>query len=574
MEIRNCQNCKIDFNIESEDFSFYEKMKVPSPTFCPDCRLQRRYAWRNERALFKAVCGLCKKSILSMYSKECTFPVYCRDCWLGDGWDPFNFGVDYDFSRPFFEQFKQLLNTVPSMNLMQVRGVNSDYANGYVGARNVYLSYSVVEGEDIWYSRNVDRSRYVMDGLGVGDSERVFHTVHAADSYDIVYSQQLRSCMNSAFIFDCTNCSYCFMSANLRNQKYVFRGDQCTKEEYEQKIKEVDFGSHEILQSLVLEFEEVKRNAIHKYADILKCVNSTGDALTNMKNSLECFEAYDNEDTKWTSRAMGNKNMYDVNNMRKSELVYEYVSLGEQSHNVRFSCSLIGASTDTQYSTWASGSDLFGCVGIRNGKYCILNKQYSEAEYNELLPKIIEHMSDMPYTGNNGRVYRYGEFFPIELSPFAYNDTNTQEHFPLSEKEIRASGYVFRAPEPKGYSATKTAKDLPDHIRDVSDDILKEIIACEHAGAGCVHQCTEAFRLTADELAQYRRINLPIPRLCPNCRYYKRLEYRRPWRLWHRTCMNSVALGGQGCSNEFETPYAPERLEKVYCESCYQREVM
>ena len=33
-ETRVCQNCKKDFVIEPDDFLFYEKMKVPAPTFC------------------------------------------------------------------------------------------------------------------------------------------------------------------------------------------------------------------------------------------------------------------------------------------------------------------------------------------------------------------------------------------------------------------------------------------------------------------------------------------------------------------------------------------------------------
>ena len=33
-ETKNCQNCKKDFTIESEDFAFYEKIKVPPPTWC------------------------------------------------------------------------------------------------------------------------------------------------------------------------------------------------------------------------------------------------------------------------------------------------------------------------------------------------------------------------------------------------------------------------------------------------------------------------------------------------------------------------------------------------------------
>ena len=57
-EKRNCQNCKIEFPIESEDFLFYEKMEVPAPTWCPDCRMARRLLWRNLRSLYKRDCGL------------------------------------------------------------------------------------------------------------------------------------------------------------------------------------------------------------------------------------------------------------------------------------------------------------------------------------------------------------------------------------------------------------------------------------------------------------------------------------------------------------------------------------
>src|SRR3989344_5361870 len=52
-ETKTCQNCKQNFQIEPEDFLFYEKMKVPPPTWCPECRLKRRMVWRNERNLYR-----------------------------------------------------------------------------------------------------------------------------------------------------------------------------------------------------------------------------------------------------------------------------------------------------------------------------------------------------------------------------------------------------------------------------------------------------------------------------------------------------------------------------------------
>ena len=58
-ENKICQNCKKDFIIEPDDFGFYEKIGVPPPTFCPECRLQRRLAWMVNLNLFKRRCDLC-----------------------------------------------------------------------------------------------------------------------------------------------------------------------------------------------------------------------------------------------------------------------------------------------------------------------------------------------------------------------------------------------------------------------------------------------------------------------------------------------------------------------------------
>ena len=79
-ETKNCQNCKRPFTIEPEDFNFYEKVKVPPPTFCPECRLIRRMVYRNERALYKRKCDLCGQERILFLSQGTKFPVYCREC--------------------------------------------------------------------------------------------------------------------------------------------------------------------------------------------------------------------------------------------------------------------------------------------------------------------------------------------------------------------------------------------------------------------------------------------------------------------------------------------------------------
>ena len=115
-ENRNCQNCKKDFTIESEDFNFYEKIKVPAPTFCPDCRLQRRMSWRNERTLHRNKCGKTGKNLISCFSSESPFTVYDRDIWWGDEWNATEYGMNYNFSQSFFSQFRVLMEKTPHPN--------------------------------------------------------------------------------------------------------------------------------------------------------------------------------------------------------------------------------------------------------------------------------------------------------------------------------------------------------------------------------------------------------------------------------------------------------------------------
>ncbi|MCX6751723.1 MAG: hypothetical protein NT161_03110 [Candidatus Nomurabacteria bacterium] len=568
METRTCQNCKIEFVIEKEDFKFYEKIKVPPPTFCPECRLIRRLSWRNERSLFHAKCDNCEKKIFSSYASDSISPVFCKDCWFSDAWDPLAYGKEYDFSKPFFLQFKELFNKVPKLNLFHINSKNSDYSNIIRDCKNVYLSYSIVEGEDIFYSKDIDHSRQIFDSLTINDCEKSAFLVYCANDYNVIYSITVLDCFDSMFLYDCRNCSNCFMSANLRNQQYVFREKKYPKEEYFNLISKINTGSYEEFEKLIVEFEKMKERAIHRYSQVGKLViNSTGDAISNTRNSRECFNAYDMENTKWTYRCFALKDAYDSNyGGLNSELVYEFISGGKEQSKAFFTVAAMNFLRDTYYTGWSNGFKLFGCFGVRNGKYCILNKQYTEEQYEELVPKIIKHMVEIPFEGEDGRKYYFGDFFPFELSFYAYNESAAQEIFPLTFEQIKNKGYIYRESEKKKYEITKRTEDLPDNIFEITDNILKEIIECEHKGR-CLHQCTTAFKIHPEELSFYRNFKLPIPRSCPNCRFYKRLEYRNPWKLWHRKCMK------EGCQNEFETSYAPDRPEIVYCERCYQQEV-
>ena len=249
------------------------------------------------------------------------------------------------------------------------------------------------------------------------------------------------------------------------------------------------------------------------------------------------------------------------------------------------------ASSECDYSMMcASSSNLFGCIGLKKKKYCILNKQYTEEEYKQIFPKIVKQMNEIPYRSLHGQEYRYGEFFPPEFSPFAYNETLLQDFFPLSRTEAEQKGHTWRDPLKRGYKITMFSSDLPDDIAMVDDNIINEVIECEHKGL-CVENCATAFKITPQEFSFYKKFKIPLPRACFFCRHAERIKYRNPMKVWKRQCqcagthskngsyanINVSHLdhsSSQSCPNEFETSYSPERPEIVYCEQCYQAEVV
>jgi hypothetical protein len=576
-ETKNCQNCKKDFVIEADDFGFYEKIKVPPPTFCPECRFQRRMSWRNERTLYRRTCSLCHKNIIAMYHESVPFPVYCRECWYGDGWDPTTYAKDYDFSRNFFEQYKELSNAVPRFALWQRNAINSDYSNMVVESKNVYLSVSVAVGsENVFYSRVVDKSTDVLDSLNIKESNGVYENVEGEKNYNSQHLLLSRNCLDSYFLIDCVNCSNCLMSYNLRNKEFYIYNKKYFREEYFKEIEKLDLKSRIAREVLLKEFGEIQKKAIYRFANINKSVNSTGNNLLNVKNCNNCFDVYGAENLKYCYRVLDSyKDSMDTSLGLKSELMYEYVTGSLNDYNVKFSCSAMNSVRNADYTdSCIDCNNLFGCISLKKKENAIFNKVYSKDEFEKLREKIIKHMSDLPFVDKAGRVYKFGEFFPIELSPWAYNETVAQEFFPISKEEADKNFYPWREPAVKNFEITISADKIPDNIDAVDEGILKEVLECAHKGE-CDHQCKTAFRLTDFEFKFYKKHNIPLPILCPNCRHYERFKVMPALKLWHRNCMcEKVGHGHQGnCKVEFETSYAPDRPEIVYCEKCYQREV-
>lgn len=195
---RTCRQCASPFEITPSDLAFYEKVSpvfagkkelIPPPTLCPDCRQQRRLAWRNERTLRKDHCDLCGASIISMYAPDAPHPVYCYECWWGERWDPLTYGQEVDFTGPFFEQLAELRKKVPRLYLFNLHSENCIYTSHSANNKNCYMGVALGKCEDCYYGHWVLESKDVVNAMYCEYCERCYECSYCLHCFGTSYSQ-------------------------------------------------------------------------------------------------------------------------------------------------------------------------------------------------------------------------------------------------------------------------------------------------------------------------------------------------------------------------------------------------
>lgn len=550
-----CTDCGTPFEIIQDDQKFLRDFDVPDPKSCPDCRLMRRMIERNARRLYWRKSDASGNRILSQYHADHPFPVYTPEEWWSDTWDGLDFGRDIDFSRPFFPQFLELKNVVPHQArfLIQDTIENSDYVNCAGFLKNCYLSFEVDYNEDCYYSNRVYHCKNMVDCSNCYESEICFQSVDCTGCHSLFHSQDCQNCSESFFLKNCIGCRECIGCINQRQKRYMILNEQLSKEDFTKQKASLRLDTFVGIASFRTKAETFFRTQPQRYVQAERNENCTGDHLYDSKNAFSCMDCKDLEDCRYCAKvAMGVKSSMDYNSWGdKAERLYQCSACGNNAFNLKFCTTCATNNSDLEYCDSCTGChDCFGCVGLKKKQFCILNKEYTEEEFRKLREKLIAHMK---------KSGEWGEYFPKEVCPFAFNETIAMEYFPISKQEAIRRGYKWRdeVDEPLDVKRVIPASKLPETIAEIPDDVLNWAITSE--------ETKRPFRIIKQELQFYRTHALPLPHLHPEERHEARLQRRPPRRLWERPC--------SACSKEVESTFAPERKERVLCEECYLKEV-
>lgn len=553
-QLKECSSCSSEFPIFSGDVEFLNSAAVPIPDLCFHCRLQRRAAFYNRRSLYWRKCDHSGKQILSWMSPDKPYKVYDKEIWYSDAWDAMEFGRDFDFTRPFFEQFHELMQEVPFIALAVYGHMeNSDYCNDVAYLRNCYLVYDCGKSEDTLYGETFAFLKDCMEVLSLAKCELCYECVSCLDSYGLKFSRFCRNCSDSWFLRDCIGCRNCFACANLHQKEYHIYNKPVPRGEYESFIAHFNSGSFAALSKARAEAEEFFKSQPVKATRGVQTVDCLGEWINSSKGAFYCFNCNDLEDCRYcTDVIMGAKSCMDVHVWGdNTERCYNCCIVGEGAHRLLCCCFTGFDASDIYYSYYCTRGvrDLFACIGLQKKQYCIFNKQYTRAQYQELSKRIIEHMRA---TGE------WGSYFPPQFSPFGYNESLAFNYFPLTREEVLRRGWQWSDFEaPVKARSVISAEQIPDQISRVEDNIVDLAVTCETSG--------KPFKIIAKELENYRRANLPVPHRHPEERHRDRLHLRQEYGLWDRPCAQ--------CCTVVPAAYAPDSDAIVYCEECYRVKV-
>ncbi|MFA4930969.1 MAG: hypothetical protein WC570_03850 [Patescibacteria group bacterium] len=526
---RVCRFSGQKFYVRSEDIDFYKKMGVPLPTLCPDERLRRKFA-NCSTGMFYNVSAATGERIISMYPPEWKFEVYEPSYWFSDRWDPMDFGVDINGGTQqrartirFWELFKKLQVAVPRLALYSDgSNENSEFTNNSMRLKNCYLTFNSTDSENLWYVYCGVNCRDSIGGFDIIDCENCYECREAYNCYECFWCDDVKNCRQSYWLTDCRDCADCFMGQGLRHKQYCWRNEQLSKEEYKNRLNEIDLGSWQAVNKLHITNDKLRTDYVgarssvpdRKYHNENSENVAKSDYIKNSRNVFQSFYILDSENIAYSEGFMGYKDTYDCAGGLGGERCYESMMVSSASnYEIKF-CLNVSDSRNMEYcDTCSNCRDCFGCIGLRHQQYCILNKQYSREKYEQLLDQI---KAQMLKDGD------YGEFFSPELAVVPYNVSEALINGPDKGNLESACQYGYPMMDVACEVATEVGEainvnDLPDNIDDIDESIVKNIYYDPAANKN--------FRYLPPELAWHKKYGLACPRNHPLERIRKAREY-------------------------------------------------
>ena len=304
----------------------------------------------------------------------------------------------------------------------------------------------------------------------------------------------------------------------MRRKEYCIFNRQYSRDEYLAYISNLSLGSARARRNIAAEVQSFWE--LHPRPHIVSSMTQgvAGNYIFESKDVYDSGLIRSGEYLRYCFFLFENvRNCYDFTAYgHNAELIYESARCGNDILGLLFCYYCYNGSSNLMYCSFCSGcSNCFGCVGLNRKEYCVFNQQYSPSEYASLVHEIVGHMH---------RTGEWGEFFPMDTSPFPYNHSLAQRYFPTAPAELRAEGLWYYEKQFDGL-ADIPSEAVPDVLPEGDNPLTLRSL-----------ESGTPFRISKEEVRRLRLFGAPLPRTTYDERMMARAALMGGIQLHERHC--------------------------------------
>ena len=552
---RTCPLTGEKWNFDEREMGWCRKFNAPRMDYSPRTLMQIFLSFRTAYEIFWNRHANSGEPILSYLHPDVPVPVVNDNEWHNMDVDAHpEYQVDHDLSQPLLPQMTNLVKKVPIGARRETKNVINTIGVGMWDVEDCYMVFSTVGVKRCLYTYYcLEGSEDVMQSVFVQSSQNCFGATRVERSHSCKVALESRDCLHCNFVFDCRNCEDCFGATNLRNAKYVFFNEQLSKDAYEKRVAEIDLCCRSTFEEYYRRFVELVESSPFPETFNINSPDCRGEYLfdcvrtTDSYYMLKCTDCSYNYGSKNSENCVYVATTYPGTNIWMSAQIWH-------CNDIKYSMNC-GWSQNLEYCyNCHDCENCFGCSSLRQKKFHIFNKPYTEEEYWRRVDEIKCAML------NHGE---YGEFFPLEVSPNGTQFSMAAVLYDLGDEEMEKIGAPMYDPDRGAVLAPKKGQETPPlNIADVPD-CVGDVESSAWLGKPFIDaSVNRRWAVVPQELAYLKAHKLPFPREHYSSRLRRQVQMLNLIDTEDTVCAS--------CQKQLKVHKNKTfKNRKIYCQPCY-----
>ncbi len=289
-------------------------------------------------------------------------------------------------SQDFVTELKRLLTKHPKLEAQAWHSENCVYSNYVYDSKDLMFCFDAYRCQNGTWLFDSVLCVDCMDCDYTFESEMCYECVDAFKCYNSTYLELCNDMKDSDFCYNSGNLQNCFGCVNLFHKSFCVFNRQLTEEQYNTTVAELKKLPAETVLAQVNELKKRfpirPNNADHN----VNC--PYGNYVYNSKDCYWCFDSAKNEDCAYLYDGNESKQTLDATYVgRFNENSYQLIE-SARINNCQFVIDCNSCIDSTYLFNCNNVRNCFGCVGLSYKEYCILNRQFTQQEYEKILPLI------------------------------------------------------------------------------------------------------------------------------------------------------------------------------------------